>query len=705
MDPKGKGMVVNDKEKEFVFNEPREDKPTDSGSSQKKRDGKKKRRIKKIIYYDSDASSSSPHDDDDDSSKRKTVNQNYSFDYSCIPFNSNVHLLSIPLGKPPHFDEEDYSFWSHKMCSHLFSLHPSIWEIVENGIHFDSTDNPVFINEQIHKNAQATTVLLASLCRDEYNKVSGLDNAKQIWDTLKISHEGNDATMITKTELVEGELGRFAMIRGEEPTQTYNRLKTLINKIQSYGSIRWTDHDVIRLMLRSFTVIDPYLVNLIRENPRYTKMTPEEILGKFVSGRMMVKEARYVDDALNGPLPVYEPQSVDLKATSSREALPSKVAQVEAAGLNEDEMALIIKCFKTALKGHKEYPNKNKTRGKRSCFKCDKTGHFIAQCPDNENDQGQEIHGKKEKKKNYRKAKGEAHLGKEWNSDCFSSNSDDEGLATTAFDKSSLFPNERHTCLMAKEKKVCIRDSPKYSTSSDEESSDDEVDYSSLFKGLDRAKVEKINELIDALNEKDRLLEKQEDILYEEHDKLVSAQKSLALETERNEMLSSELSACHESISSLKSLNDEFNTKLEKANETSSYVEHVVICNRCKDFDVDVCHEHIIAITKLNDEVASLNAQLKTCKSDFDKLKFARDAYTIGRHPSIKDGLDFRKEAKNLTSQRTPVLNKEKGKAPMASSPKGTMPLFMIGKLLGALITIGVIEREMCPWAISSIFW
>jgi hypothetical protein len=53
-------------------------------------------------------------------------------------------------------------------------------------------------------------------------------------------------------------------------------------------------------------------------------------------------------------------------------------------------------------------------------------------------------------------------------------------------------------------------------TSSDEESSDDEVDYTNLFKGLDRAKVDKINELIDALNEKDRLLERQEDILYKE---------------------------------------------------------------------------------------------------------------------------------------------------------------------------------------------
>jgi hypothetical protein len=110
--------------------------------------------------------------------------------------------------------------------------------------------------------------------------------------------------MITKMELVEGELGRFAMKKGEEPTETYKRLKTLVNKIQSYGSTRWTDNDIIRHMLRSFTVIDPHLVNLIRENPRYTKMTPEEILGKFISGRMMVKEARYIDDITNGPLPI-----------------------------------------------------------------------------------------------------------------------------------------------------------------------------------------------------------------------------------------------------------------------------------------------------------------------------------------------------------------------------------------------------------------
>jgi hypothetical protein len=203
--------------------------------------------------------------------------------------------------------------------------------------------------------------------------------------------------------------------------------------------------------------------------------------------------------------------------------------------------------------------------GKCSCFKCGKTGHFISQCSDNENDQAQEKHGKKKKKKNYRKAMGEAHLGKERDSDCSSSDSDDKGLAASAFDKSSLFPNERTRALWLRRRRYVFGTLPSIS-SSDEEYSDDEVDYTDLFKGLDRTKVDKINELIDALNEKDKLLEKQEDILYEEHDKFISVQKSLALEFKRNEMLSSELSTCHESISSLKNLNDELNAKLEKSN-------------------------------------------------------------------------------------------------------------------------------------------
>jgi hypothetical protein len=99
MDPKGKGMVVNDKEKESFINDPKDDKPTDSGLSHKRKDGKKKktRRIKEIVYYDDNDESSSSQKDDDNYEKKKTVNSNFSFDYSRILQSANAHLLSIPL--------------------------------------------------------------------------------------------------------------------------------------------------------------------------------------------------------------------------------------------------------------------------------------------------------------------------------------------------------------------------------------------------------------------------------------------------------------------------------------------------------------------------------------------------------------------------------------------------------------------------------
>jgi hypothetical protein len=138
-------------------------------------------------------------------------------------------------------------------------------------------------------------------------------------------------------------------------------------------------------------------------------------------------------------------------------------------------------------------------------------------------------------------------------------------------------------------------------------------------------------------------------------------------------------------------LNDDLNTKLKKFNVASSCVEHVVIYNRCKDFDIDACNEHVSTILNLNNDVASLNAQLKTCKDNYEKLKFARDAYTIGRHPSIKDGLGFQKGTKNLTSQRLQSQQKRKGRLPWLVALKRTMPTFMTRELLVLLIMIGVI--------------
>jgi hypothetical protein len=130
MDPKGKGMVVNDKEKESFVNDPKDDKPTDSGSSHKRKDGKKKktRRIKEIVYYNDSDESSSSQKDDDNYEKKKIVNSNFSFDYSRIPQSSNAHLLSIPLEPPPPTLMERTTDFGVTKCVATCSLSIQVYE-------------------------------------------------------------------------------------------------------------------------------------------------------------------------------------------------------------------------------------------------------------------------------------------------------------------------------------------------------------------------------------------------------------------------------------------------------------------------------------------------------------------------------------------------------------------------------------------------
>jgi hypothetical protein len=128
------------------------------------------------------------------------------------------------------------------MRHHLTSLHESIWVIIEFGAQVPMVGDEGYDSDEIaqirHFNSQATTILLASLCREEYNKVQGSKSAKEIWDVLKTAHEGDDVTKITKRETIEGELGRFVLNQGEEPQAMYNRLKPLVNQVRNLESTK-----------------------------------------------------------------------------------------------------------------------------------------------------------------------------------------------------------------------------------------------------------------------------------------------------------------------------------------------------------------------------------------------------------------------------------------------------------------------------------
>jgi hypothetical protein len=112
-----------------------------------------------------------------------------------------------------------------------------------------------------HFNSQATSILLASLCREEYNKVQGLKSAKEIWDILKMAHQRDEVTKVTKRETIEGELDRFILNKCEEPQAMYNRLKTMVNQVLNLRSTKWDDHEMVKVILRSLVFHNPLKCN------------------------------------------------------------------------------------------------------------------------------------------------------------------------------------------------------------------------------------------------------------------------------------------------------------------------------------------------------------------------------------------------------------------------------------------------------------
>jgi uncharacterized protein YjcR len=394
-------------------------------------------------------------------------------------------------------------------------------------------------------------------------------------------------------------------------------------------------------------------------------------------------------------------QLIAFKATEEKkEESTSSRLPIDASKLDNEEMALIIKSFCQILKQRKgrDY----KPRSKRVCYKCGKPGHFIAKCPiSSDTDRGDDKRGKKKEKKRYYKKKGgDAHVCREWDSNESSTDSSDEDATNIAINKGLLFPNVGHKCFMAKDgkmKKVKSRASTKYTTSSDEgSSSEDENNFLTLFANLSMQQKEKLNELIGAIHEKDELLDSQEEFLIKENKKHVKVKNAYAQEVEKNEILTKELSICHDTISNLRTENDSLIAKVEKSNvchdsivnlkndnasliakidklhesisglkienarliskakelnvcnvsisnlrnenailhakidelntckSSTSSVDHVTICTRCRYINVDAIHDHLALIKQQNDHIAQLTAKINEHEIENENFKFAR---------------------------------------------------------------------------------
>ena len=187
-----------------------------------------------------------------------------------------MHFPTINHDKPPHFDGTRYTDWAYKMKMHLIATR--LWEVVDVGVMIPTDEEREITLEEdfnLHQNAQAVSLLVTSLGPDEFAKVNGMESAKQVWDTLRVSFEGDKSVRKGNIELLHGELERFVFLQNKTTQSMFDSLMALVNRIRALGSTEWDDNKVARKILRTYRAKNSMLASMIMERPSYDEMTPQ----------------------------------------------------------------------------------------------------------------------------------------------------------------------------------------------------------------------------------------------------------------------------------------------------------------------------------------------------------------------------------------------------------------------------------------------
>jgi hypothetical protein len=113
--------------------------------------------------------------------------------------------------------------------------------------------------------------------------------------------------------------GRARSIRPQQRRgATSNVQPTQNNGQPSAQPQEWDDHEMVKVILRSLVFHNPTQVQLIRGDPRYKQMSPEKVIGKFVSFELMIKDSKHIVNLEQGATSTPEVQPVAFKERKRR---------------------------------------------------------------------------------------------------------------------------------------------------------------------------------------------------------------------------------------------------------------------------------------------------------------------------------------------------------------------------------------------------
>ena len=202
--------------------------------------------------------------------------------YSGIPYQV---VEGQSIHRPPFFDGTDYPYWKKRMEIYLSTLDFEILSIIEDGYSLPTKPKSEQTREeksQFSLNGRTMNILYCALDRSEFNRISGCESAKAIWDMLEITHEGTSRVKESKISMLVHDYELFKMHPHEDIKDMFTRFTEITNGLKALGRV-YSNADLVTKILRSLPKHWEAKVTAIREAKDLRTLPLEELLGSLMT--------------------------------------------------------------------------------------------------------------------------------------------------------------------------------------------------------------------------------------------------------------------------------------------------------------------------------------------------------------------------------------------------------------------------------------
>eukprot|EP00253_Pinus_taeda_P030617 PITA_30617 len=138
--------------------------------------------------------------------------------------------------RPSIFDGTNFVYWKVRVTSYLQTLGTEVWDIIDIGYAFPST-TPTDLAEKkkYETNAKAVNTLLGCISQSEFMKVMQFKSAKEIWDKIVLSYEGDDQVKRAKLQTLRIQYENLRMYNDESVANYFLCVDEIVNCMKNLG--------------------------------------------------------------------------------------------------------------------------------------------------------------------------------------------------------------------------------------------------------------------------------------------------------------------------------------------------------------------------------------------------------------------------------------------------------------------------------------